>query len=70
MNSTKLNCPPLTPDDILTIKGKPAARITKLDKQTNLFRKEEWIYYNEHNKTKEHYFFRNGYLTNWKKGSV
>jgi hypothetical protein len=55
-------CPPLTPDDIFTLRGEPMAKRNN----SSLMPVEEWIYYNVSNKTKECYRFKNGRLVNYK----
>ena len=64
---TSTKYPPLTPDDILTLRGQPVA------KRNDSFRKpiEEWIYYhdnyqnNRHAFVQESYLFRDGRLVSW-----
>jgi hypothetical protein len=63
MNSTKSAYPPLTPDDILTLRGQPVA---KRIKPNNGSSSEEWIYYNMNTNSKECYRFKNGKLAGYK----
>jgi hypothetical protein len=57
---TLSKCPPLTPDDILILRGKPMAK--KIEYNNSL---EEWIYYNKRTNTCESYIFKNGQVVNW-----
>lgn len=66
MNNLKSTCPPLTPDNILALKGKPVAKMINPNNRKNALDFEEWIYYNVPDKTKECYRFKNGRLVNYK----
>jgi len=73
MNMTKPSCPPLTPDDILTLRGKPLGKWVGPTKDSNLRierRTQKWIYVSLHTNIEEHYFFKNGYLTGWQKTAL
>ncbi|MBI5359624.1 MAG: hypothetical protein HZA48_03480 [Planctomycetes bacterium] len=59
-------CPPLTPDDIYVLRGKPAAK-NVVPADSNTRSREEWIYYHNDAKTQEHYVFRDGRLVGWTK---
>jgi len=65
---TLSNCPPLTPTDILIIKGKPMSKVIEPMRNSSVPKTEEWIYYN--NKSKESYLFKNGYFIGWNSKSV
>ncbi|MBI4833936.1 MAG: hypothetical protein HY811_03840 [Planctomycetes bacterium] len=73
-NRNNLSCPPLTPSDILTVKGKPSLKVIKPYKKQNVLveqAEQEWIYVILNPmKSKEHYFFKGGYLVNWKKTAL
>lgn len=62
---TKTSYPPLTPDDILTLRGDPVAK--RIEPLKNSFNPaiEEWIYYRVNTNSKEHYVFKNGRLIEW-----
>lgn len=60
------NCPPLTPDDILTLRGEPISKIIIPDHRLDSADLEKWIYHT-HTNTKESYLFKNGYLIGYKK---
>jgi len=69
MNKAKLvKCPPLTPDDILTLRGKPVAK--RVEPAADLSKQEEWIYISARTGTEEHYFFRDECLVGWAKQPV
>jgi len=53
------NYPPLTPNDILTLRGKPKAKSIKPNNGSS---EEKWIYYNISKKNKESFIFKNGRL--------
>lgn len=57
------NCPPLTPEDILTLRGQPLAKMVTPSKHIS---QEEWIYYNPQENNKESYVFNNGKLVWYK----
>jgi len=67
MNNTKLTCPPLTPSDVLTLRGNPMAKRIELLKNSFNPAMEEWIYYHSHTNTKESYKFKDGFLVGWSK---
>ena len=64
------NCPPLTPDDILALRGQPMAKIIEPLKGSFNPAMEEWIYYNIKEKSKEIYLFRNNKLMNYQRKEV
>lgn len=66
MSSVKLNYPPLTPDDILSLRGQPLSKRNKFSRKIV----EEWIYYNAKDKIKEIYLFKNSKLMNYKTKEV
>ena len=73
MNMTKPSCPPLTPDDILTLRGKPMVKWIEPAKDLRLpmeRRAQKWIYASLHTNTEEHYLFKDGYLAGWKKTAL
>ncbi|MBI4834421.1 MAG: hypothetical protein HY811_06355 [Planctomycetes bacterium] len=59
-------CPPLATDDIVMLRGKPAAKWFKPKKDFGPV-SEEWIYILPQTNSKEHYFFKNGCLTGWRR---
>jgi hypothetical protein len=65
MNNTKLTCPPLTPDDILTLRGNPMAKRIEPLKNSFTPAMEEWIYYNVKENVKEMYLFKNSKLIDY-----
>lgn len=65
MNTNKSLCPPLTPGDILALKGNPLAKKIELLKNSFSQTLEEWVYYNIVDRTKESYRFKNGKLINY-----
>lgn len=67
---TLTNCPPLTPDDIFTLRGNPMAKRIDPLKKSFTPAMEEWIYYNTKTKTKEHYSFKDGCLIGWVKEAI
>jgi hypothetical protein len=66
MNSIKSTCPPLTPGDILTLRGQPVTKLVNPNNRKNALDLEEWVYYNMPDKTKECYRFNNGILVNYR----
>ncbi|MBI5360580.1 MAG: hypothetical protein HZA48_08370 [Planctomycetes bacterium] len=58
--------PPLTPDDIYVLRGKPAAK-NVVSAGSTMRGREEWIYYHTDAKTQEHYVFHDGWLVSWTK---
>ena len=68
MNDTAktIEYPPLTPDDIYVLRGKPASK-NVLPAGSRTQAREEWIYYHTDAKTQEHYVFRDGRLVGWTK---
>ena len=64
------NYPLLTADDILNLKGRPTTK--KIDSTYNspVTEKEEWVYYHTDTKTKEHYYFKDGKLVDYKMRKV
>jgi hypothetical protein len=66
MNIAKLNCPPLTPDDILAIRGEPMAKQVEHDRVSSIPQSEEWSYYNTAQNIKEFYMFKNGHLVEYR----
>ncbi|MBI4833973.1 MAG: hypothetical protein HY811_04030 [Planctomycetes bacterium] len=70
MNNTKLcKIPPLTPDDIQTLRGKPAVKLTYPKKVSNMPPKQEWIYISPI-AGEERYFFNNGCLVGWRRDKI
>jgi hypothetical protein len=65
MNTAKLSYPPLTPDDIITLKGQPITKKISPNRAVSATL-EEWIYYNMINQTKERYIFKNNKLVNYR----
>lgn len=65
MNNTKPICPPLSPNDILNIRGQPVTKKIKSIRNSPL-ELEEWGYYNNRENTKELYMFKNGRLVKYK----
>jgi len=59
--------PPLTIDDIVTLRGKPVAKRIKELKNSALLALEQWICYNLKTKEQEYFLFKNGSLMNWQK---
>jgi hypothetical protein len=57
-----LGCPPLTTNDILTLRGQP------MSKRNESLRNpiEEWIYYNPRRNNKESYVFKKEKLIRYK----
>jgi hypothetical protein len=66
MNNTEFACPPLTTDNILSLKGQPVSKKISPNQAISSIL-EEWNYYNGFNKTKECYLFENGRLVVYKK---
>lgn len=61
--------PPLTLDNILTLRGQPVTKM--IETPYNASKEiEEWTYYNIRTKTKESYVFKSGYLIGYKKEIV
>ncbi|MBI5360921.1 MAG: hypothetical protein HZA48_10110 [Planctomycetes bacterium] len=60
----KLACPPFSPDDILALRGKPAAKEVK---KSGSFAGtvERWEYVSAGTAGKESYFFHNNRLVGW-----
>jgi len=67
---TTTMCPPLTPDNILTLRGQPATKLVSPNKCKDSIDTEEWIYYNELSKTKELYCFKNERLIGYKANEI
>ncbi|MBI4835193.1 MAG: hypothetical protein HY811_10335 [Planctomycetes bacterium] len=66
-------CPPLTTDDIFTLRGKPMVKCIEPAKNLNLpveRRNQKWVYVSLHTNNEEHYFFKDGYLVGWKRMSL
>jgi len=59
------DCPPLTPDDILVLRGQPVTKRIEPSRNTPVPMLEEWIYYQKYTNTKEYYVFKNGRLIGW-----
>lgn len=66
MKSQCNNYPPITPDDILTIRGDPVSKMIIPNHRLDSVSLEKWIYYTYKN-TKEFYLFKNGYLVGYEK---
>ena len=62
MSLAKLNYPPLSPEDILSMRGQPLSKRNEFSRKTV----EEWIYYNAKEKIKEIYLFKNRKLIKYK----
>lgn len=61
-HSIMTKCPPFRPEDILSVRGKPAAK--KVEHRNNPSRPlEEWAYFSAN--TKECFFFINNRLVGW-----
>lgn len=65
MVSVKSNCPPLTPDDVITLLGKPMLKMSEPSTNSFYADAEEWIYYNVKENIKEIYSFKNNKLTDY-----
>jgi len=67
---TLSKCPPLTPDDILTLRGNPVSKRIEAKRNSSATKIEEWIYYNESAKIKESYSFKDGRLISYKTNGI
>jgi hypothetical protein len=63
---TKSVYPPLTPEDILTLRGQPMAKRIKSCQDYSIPAEEEWVYYEPNTNSKECYTFGNGKLVGYK----
>jgi hypothetical protein len=59
----KTNCPPLTMDEIIALKGEPAAKRIELVHNSSLV--ERWVYYQANTKKTELFLFKDGKLSGW-----
>lgn len=66
MNNTKSNCPPLTQDEIIALRGQPVAKIIEPGRNDSTVNLEEWTYFNIQTNNKESYVFKNGKLIEYK----
>jgi hypothetical protein len=69
MNNTKYNYPPITTEEIITLKGVPMSkRIRFINKSAESSKSmEEWVYYSDKDNTKEYYLFKSGKVIGYKK---
>jgi len=63
-------CPPLTSDNILTLKGQPVTKMINPNQRKNVLAIEEWIYYNVSDREQECFSFKDGTLINWTKKPI
>jgi len=73
MNKTASACPPLTPSDIVTLRGKPMVKLIKPTHNRNWRpeqQEQEWVYPSVDSTNEEHYFFKDGYLVSWYKARI
>lgn len=68
MSTIKANCPPLTPEEVFSLRGEPVAKRVQLTLRSSVPTKEEWIYYRSN--TKESYLFERGQLVEWTTESI
>jgi len=64
---TLTTCPPLTPEDILVLRGQPVTKKIAPANNSGIMEEEEWGYYNKGTVAKEYYLFNDGLLIGYKK---
>lgn len=59
-------CPPLTPNDVIILRGEPMAKKIESVHNSHNEEIEEWTYYNTQTNIKEFYVFKDGQLIDYK----